>query len=643
MKKKFPLVALSLSALGVVCGNIGTSPLYALNEIFFGNHSIARTPENITGSVSLILWILTLAISIKYIIFVLRANNDGEGGVFALYGLLHPHRRTTKLSLVMTVLIIAAGLFFGDGMITPAISVLSAVEGFQLIDKMFIPWVIPITVVIIFLLFLIQKKGTAKVGNYFGPIILLWFLTLAIVGFIQILKTPEILHALSPIPGFYFLWNLHARELMFVIGGVFLAITGGEAIYADMGHFGLRPLRLSWFVIVYPSLILAYLGQGAFLLSGETVQNGNLFFSQIPYALLTPMVILATVATIIASQALISGAFSLTAQAVALGLFPRLRIIHTHHEHYGQIYVPFVNWFLCVGCLALVYQFQSSSNLAAAYGFASAADMLITSVTMIFILNLNWNWNFTKIISIFGFYVILDLLFLTANSFKIFEGGYIPLTLGVLIGSLMLTWRWGRKLTYQGYSKIKSMTLQELIDLKRNDARIHEKNVILMVPKPMSSTDEQIPALMQLIYNRHKTLPKNIIFVQVIHKKVPYIYKDRYDVTVFDKSEEKGLIVSVAIKFGFMEDPNVEKILESMASHHEITLSSDPHSWIVYASHENILKSHHWNRFARFRLQLFSILRQISQPGYYYYGLGEDLQLSLEIFPIRFTEQESEV
>ena len=639
MKKHFSFYTLTLTALGVVFGDIGTSPLYALNELFYGNHPLVRSPENILGSVSLVFWVLTLAISIKYMIFVLKANNDGEGGVFALYGLLHPFRKNGNIFLLMTILITASGLLFGDGMITPAISVLSAVEGLKLINSSFSTWILPLTFIIIILLFYIQKKGTAKVGSFFGPIILVWFVVIGSIGAFQIFQTPNILISLLPIHAWKFLLILNSKQLMYVLGGVLLAITGGEALYADMGHFGIKPIRLSWFIIVYPALILSYLGQGAFLLSSQTVKYDNLFFSQVPFEFLTPMVVLATMAAIIASQALISGAFSLTSQAVALGLLPRIKVIHTHHEHFGQIYVPFINWFLCFGCLILVYKFQSSTNLATVYGFAASADMLITSVTMIFILNLYSKWSHLKILTIFGIFIIIDLLFLTANSFKILEGGYIPLGIGILIGSIMLTWRWGRKITYMAYSKINSITLKELIKIKNETTHYHDKNVILMVPKPIQNINEKIPALMQLIYNRHKVLARNIIFVEVIHKKVPYIYKDRYDVTIFDKSAEKGMIISVAIKFGFMEEPNVEKVLASMATHHELTLSPDPHHWIVYASHENIIKSSKWDYFMRKRLQLFALLRQVSQPGYYYYGLGDEVQLSVEILPIRITHE----
>ena len=626
------LAALTIGAMGVVYGDIGTSPLYAVNEIFFGHAAIERTDDHVIGCISLICWTLTLVVLLKYLLFVLRADNDGEGGTFALYGLLHRHKRQ-GLGFLLWLLMLAAGLLFGEGIITPAISVLSAVEGLRIVTPRFDEVVVPLTVVILTALFAIQRRGTAQVGKIFGPIILCWFLSIGALGARQVLAHPEILAALDPLRGLATLRTLGAYGSLQLLGGVVLAITGGEALYADMGHFGKRPIRLSWLLLVYPALLASYLRQGAYLLGGGAVTQ-SVFYSLVPQALLVPMVVLATFATVIASQALISGAFSLATQATSLGLFPRLQVIHTHQAHAGQIYVPFINWALYVGCITLVLRFESSSNLAAAYGLSVSGVMLSTSIAMTAIARLYWKWSWPTILLLFVPLAIVDASFLAANSLKFLEGGYIPLSLGVILFVVMTTWRWGRKATYAAYSGKRTMTMKELVELKGHSA-IFDRNAILMVPKPLKSEHDNAPALLQLLWERWGILPKNLIFVEAVHRKVPYVHDARYHVTVFDRSPDRGCIISVTMAFGFMEDPNVEKILESLASHQEIDLPSDPHKWVVHASQENILLASGAGLLARLRLRLFALLRQISTPSYYYYGLGDAVQLSTEIMPVR--------
>ena len=625
----------TLGALGVVFGDIGTSPLYALGEIF-AHSEVPPTHDNVIGCVSLVLWALTLIVSLKYLTFVTRADNDGEGGVFALYALLHRFKKR-GIGAFLLVLLLAAGMLFGDGVITPAISVLAAVEGLKSVTPGLQPWVVPITIGVLAGLFAFQRHGTAKVGGLFGPVIMLWFVAIAVIGAKQVIASPSILAAINPIHGVRFLAHAGVRVALLVLGGVMLSITGGEALYADMGHFGIAPIRRGWFAIVFPALIVAYLGQGAYLLQGNAIAGGNLFYSVAPQNFLIPLVLLATAATIIASQALISGAFSLAAQGAALGLFPRFKIVHTHHAHEGQIYAPFVNTVLFVGCALLVIEFGTSTALASAYGLAVSADMLTTSIAMAIVSILYWNWPIVGGVLLFGAFALLDSLFLAANSLKFFDGGYVPLTIGVVLFIVMVTWRWGRKATFAGYSSINTMSVRELIALKESASNLLDKNIILMVPKPIRTDSGRTPALLQLFWDRYQTLPKNLLFVEVVHRKVPYIYADRYEVTTLQRGadRERGSIISVAMSFGFMEDPNVEKALESLASHHEINLPREPSQWLVLVSQENLIGARRSGVLAVFRQKLFAFLRQVSQPGHYYYGLGDQVQLSVEIMPVK--------
>ena len=624
---------MTLGAMGVVYGDIGTSPLYAVNEIFFGHSGIAATPRTVVGAISLVIWTITLVVLLKYLLFVLRADNDGEGGTFALYGLLHKYR-ARGLGLLLGLLMLAAGLLFGEGVITPAISVLAAVEGLEIVTPAFARFVVPLTIGILAALFAIQRKGTAKVGTVFGPVILCWFSAIGVLGGLQVAKHPAILAAVDPGRGLHLLRELGFGGSLRLLGAVVLAITGGEALYADMGHFGKKPIRLSWLSLVYPALVANYLGQGARLLDAEPLSNGNVFYSLVPSSLLFPMVLLATCATVIASQALISGAFSLATQAMALGLFPRLRVVHTHHAQAGQIYVPFINWALFVGCVGLVLRFGSSTNLAAAYGLSVSGVMLTTSLAMTAVARLYWSWSWARIVLVFTPFGLIDAAFLSANSLKFFEGGYIPLSLGVLLFVVMTTWRWGRRATFAAYSGKHTMSMRALVSLKET-ALLFDRNAVLMVPKPLNSDEENAPALLQLLWDRWGGLPKNLLFVEVVHRKVPYVHDARYRVRVFQRSPELGRVVSVTIAFGFMEDPNVERVLAELAGHHEIDLPADPHKWTVHVSQENILPAAQAGVLSKARLRLFALLRHVSTPAYYYYGLGNEVQLSAEVIPVR--------
>ena len=622
---------LAIGALGVVYGDIGTSPLYAMDQIFLVDPS--RAPENVLGGVSLVIWTLTLIVAVKYAALVLRAENEGEGGVFALYSLLHD-RADRGVRLLLWGLILGAGLLLGDGMITPAISVLSAVEGLQAATPALAGIVVPVTIFLLAGLFAIQWRGTAHVGRIFGPVIGLWFLVIAFLGARQIVAHPEILAAFDPTYGVRFLAHAGGWKMLFILGGVMLVVTGGEAMYADLGHFGAAPIRLSWFGLVFPALLLNYLGQGAYLLSGAPLAGNMLFYSLAPTGWLYPMVALATAATIIASQSLISGAFSLTAQAIRLGLFPRIDILHTHAGHAGQIYVPFINWGLFAGCVLLVLMFGSASALAAAYGLAVSGVMVITSIAMYGVARRRWGWGRTVSALVWGALTAVNGGFFLASSLKFFEGGYIPLAVGLAVFAVMATWRWGRKATFAALKAKAAMTMGELTEIHRAATQFMERNALVMSSKPLHVPEDRAPALMQMIWDRYGVLPRHLIFVEITHVKAPYVEGERYRVTTFDREADRS-IIGVELSFGFMEEPDVEAWLEDLARHRQIDLSPQPRRWIVHVAQENVLPSRKigfW-RYLRFRLFLF--LRLVSRPAYFYYGLGNNVQLSAEIFPVR--------
>ena len=627
--------ALTVGAIGVVLGNIGTSPLYAIDQIFYGPAHVAPSPDNITGCISLVIWAVTLIVSIKYAIFVLRADSDGEGGVFALYSLLHKYKEEgLHFVAVLAGLMLGAGFLFGDGIISPAISVLSAVEGLKIATPMAADAVIPITVAILALIFAVQYKGTGGVGRIFGPILLVWFVFIAILGVRQIGTHPEILQAFNPLYGLEFLRQSETRRALLTLGALMLVVTGGEAMYADLGHFGARSIRIGWFAAAFPALVLNYLGQGALMLGHPPAEGGQLFYSMVPQGLLYPAVCLATLSTVIAAQGLISGAFSLAAQAIALGLLPRLRVVHTHHAHEGQIYIRFVNWALFAGCVALVFAFKSASALAAAYGLAVSGVMVVTSIAMIPVGARSWNWSLALSGAVFGFFTLVNLAFFAASSLKFLEGGFIPLGIGLVIFAIMRTWRWGRKATFAAYTAKHTMTMHKLVEFHKSENAYMERIALLMTPKHLTSLSDRTPALLQILYDRYGILPRHLIFVEVAHRKTPYIHDGRCDITVFHKDENSS-IIAVTLQFGFMEDANVEAALEDLARHKEIGLPNRENQWIVHVSFENLLPGRAMGLLGRARLMLFAFLRQISQPAHYFYGLGDNVQLTAEIIPVR--------
>jgi len=635
MKK---LLLLSLGALGVVYGDIGTSPLYAINEIFFGHAKFAHSVENILGGISLVVWALTIIITIKYIIFVLKADNDGEGGVFSLFGLLHKKNFLGKAA-VLTLFIFASGLLFGDGFITPAISVISAIEGLKVATVFFDPYIIPITIAVLTGLFLIQSRGTGKIGMIFGPVIIFWFLAIGSLGFVQIIQNPIILQAFNPYYAIKFLFGNSLMSNLFVLGSVMLVITGGEAMYADMGHFGKKPIRLSWFSLVYPALLLNYLGQGAYLLGGKSVVYGNIFFSLAPKNLIIPMVILATMATIIASQALISGVYSLTVQAINLNLLPFTKITHTNKDHHGQIYVPFINWFLYIGCITLVLIFRSSSNLAAVYGLAVSGDMVINTIGMFFIATLYWKWKKVKALPVFLIFGLIELGFLLANSLKILNGGYIPLLIALFFLGIMSIWRWGTRIKENIYKNMRSMLLKDLIKIKEkiteNDTIA--RSSIFMTTRFIDSVEDHIPIVLETFHNRYRELPKDIIMLNVfVDHDNSHLHEKRYEIIKFFENGRKGSIYSIQARFGFMEEPNVEELLENLAEHHEIRLELGSSHWLVHALHKRVLFNDKINLLTRIKISIYQFLDNISMKADHYFGLGNEVELTVEVVPVKF-------
>lgn len=629
-------LVLSIAALGVVYGDIGTSPLYAISEIFLGHAHMYLDSEVITGGISLVVWALTLVICLKYIVFVLRADNDGEGGVFALSSLISQiKQKSTLVWLVSTLLVFAAGLLFGDGIITPAISVLSAVEGLGVAAPNLSGFVVPITILILTALFGVQRFGTTKVGSVFGPIIVCWFSVIGMLGLYNIVLYPSILAALNPWHALSFLIHTEFHTLLLVMGSVMLVITGGEAMYADMGHFGRKSIRVSWFSLVYPMLVLNYLGQGAYLLSGNPLINKSIFYSMVPAWGLYPMVILATCATVIASQALISGAFSLTAQAIALGFFPRLKVQYTHHEHEGQRYVPLVNWALYAGAVLLVLAFRSSSRLASAYGLAVSGDMIITTLGMSVIAWHLWKWSLARTIVVFSPFLLLDIMFFTSNSLKFFQGGFIPIVVGLTVMSIMRVWSWGKQRIDLAMAKYPTISVKELISLKKKMTVHLSKPVVIMTPQSVEYLTNKVPVVQQMFLDRYQMIPQDIIFLTVVQHRIPYMENDRYHVTSLYENVTKGSIVSVKMNFGFMEEPDVERHLEGLARHHEIKISEHPKEWLIHIVDDRMVTSAGLSVIKLGIVKLFQIIHRNSLRAVDYFGLGNQIVLSSEVMAIK--------
>jgi KUP system potassium uptake protein len=546
------LLLLCLASLGIVYGDIGTSPLYALRECFYGDHAVPPTPANVLGVLSLILWSLILIISVKYLILILRADNRGEGGILALATLVSDVARRGKALFLLGLF--GAALLYADGMITPAISVLSAVEGLHVATPFFDPYVIPAAIGILIALFFFQSRGTTGVGKIFGPVTMLWFLVISLLGIHQIGRAPGVLWAINPVHGVEFFVNNGAQGFV-VLGAVFLAVTGGEALYADIGHFGTAPIRMTWFAIVLPALTLNYFGQGALLLSDPSAAV-NPFYRMAPAWALYPMVVLATAAAVIASQAIISGAFSLTMQAIQLGYMPRLKVNYTSARIIGQIYVPVVNWALMLASIALVLGFRTSSHLAAAYGVAITTTMLITTILFYLVARHRWHWPTVAALPVAAIFITIDLAFFGANMLKVTHGGWFPLLVSAAILFLMLTWRKGRRVLRTRLGDICLPLDAFLPSVKAETIRRVPGTAVYM-------SGNRLGTPLALLHNlkHNKVLHQTVVLLTVRTGEVPYLANAR-DRVALEKLEEG--FWRVQVHFGFMEKPDVPAALESV-------------------------------------------------------------------------------
>ena len=603
------LQSTTLAALGIVFGDIGTSPLYAIREAFHGPHAIALTPDNILGVLSLIIWSLILVISVKYFHIVMKADNNGEGGVLALAELAFPSRgkqRGKSESLIFLLGLFGASLLVGDGIITPAISVLSAVEGLEIAAPVLHSYIIPLTIVVLAVLFCNQHYGTAKIGATFGLVLLLWFIVLGMLGIYGICSYPKVVSALSPHYAFDFFARNGTGGLV-VLGAVFLVVTGGEALYADMGHFGRQPICRGWFLVAFPALVLNYFGQGALLLrSPEAVANP--FYNLSPEWALYPLIAIATMATVIASQAAISGVFSLTRQAVQLGYAPRFKIIHTSEHEIGQIYIPKINWWLFVSVCWLVITFRSSSAMASAYGVAVSGTMIITSLFAAIVARRLWKWGLLKICCIFIPMLALDAIFLGANFSKVFEGGWLPLSVGIVVVVLMTTWYRGRQLMMERL-RGKIIPFQEfLASLSKLKLTRIEKTAVFM-----TGSAEGTPMALSLNVRHNEVLHSRNVLLTVVTEEIPFVAPEsRVRISIPGDSFHR-----VIAYYGFAESPSIKEILEACADA-GLFLKQDEITYFL--GHETLFCSKQAG-MSGWRRKLFAFMSSNAELATAYYGI----------------------
>lgn len=614
---KSGVAALTVAAIGIVYGDIGTSPLYAMKEVFSkDNGGVALNNVNILGVVSLIIWGLTIVVSLKYVMLILRADNRGEGGIMALLALalVSVKDRPKWITPLTLVGVAGAALFFGDGVITPAISVLSAVEGIELATPAFKPYIVPITVVILIALYFAQSKGTSGLGKLFGPIMLLWFVILAVMGVINIAATPQILVALNPLHGLEFLF--HHRWLAFIaLGAIVLAFTGAEALYADLGHFGRRPIRLAWFFIVFPALALNYLGQGAILMSHPEALD-NLFFQQLGAWSIYPLVIISTVATVIASQATISGTFSMTHEAISLGFFPRMKVIHTSAEEAGQIYIPLVNWLQLIAVLLAVVGFGSSTNLGAAYGIAVTGTMVTTTVLTFFVLHFGWKYRVLPALLATGFFLAIDLVLFSANTLKITHGGWFPLVLGAVVFTIMLTWKRGLELVTAKLTE-NAIPLQQFLDSLLDFPPVRVEGTAIFIRRISDGVPHAM--LHNLIHN--KVLHHKNVFLTVHQEPLPRVPPEQR-ISMTDLGHN---CYQVDVKYGFKDAPDVPEALQSCSVD---ALHFSPMETSYFVSRQTILPSVGVD-MSMWREQIFAAMYRNARDTAYYFRLPANRVIEL--------------
>jgi KUP system potassium uptake protein len=601
---------LALTAVGVVFGDIGTSPLYAFQVALIG-HGVPA-PLEVIGIVSLILWALMAMVSLKYVIFVLRADNEGEGGILALLALVAPGRKLGGARLPVLVLLGVAGasLLYGDGVITPAISVLSAMEGLKLVAPSFAEFLVPATMVILIALFAVQRYGTEKIGRLFGPVMVVWFVVIALLGLGNIWQAPAILQALDPAEAVRFLLA-DSKVAFVVIGAVFLALTGGEALYADMGHVGAPAIRRAWFVLVLPALVLNYFGQGALVLADPSAID-NPFYKLAPAWALIPMVLLATCATIIASQALISGIFSLSRQAMQLGLCPRANIIPTSREEAGQIYIPAANWMLMVGTLATVLLFRSSEHLAAAYGIAVSGTMLITTILLYRIAVTRWAWPTAVAIPLVAIFGAIDCTFLVSNSIKIVEGGWFPLVIGTVIGTAMLSWRRG---TFEVREQLRamSMPLPEFLPWAAEQVIGRAPGLGVWLTKVAHGAS---PMLLRHI-EHNRVLHERVVLLTFISDRRPRVpFAERHSVERLGHG-----FYQIRVRLGFMQTPNIPLSLLNCT---RLGFDADLEHRNYYVAHETVVCRKHGGAMNPLMFSVFSFLNRVSSRAPDFFQIPQD-------------------
>ncbi len=618
------LAPLALGALGIVFGDIGTSPLYAVAECFskasdgtVKPHSLAVTPDSVLGLLSLFFWSLMMVVTVKYLAFIMRANNRGEGGIFALLALVPRQTDFRFKGVVVLAALFGAALLYGDGIITPAISVLSAGEGLGVATHAMEDWVVPVTLVILAGLFLVQQRGTDRIGRAFGPVMLVWFLVIAALGLRELLEAPRVLQAINPLFAVR-LFEADPARAFKVLGSVVLCITGGEALYADMGHFGIKPIRVGWYAVVLPALLLNYFGQGAYLLSHGWVEKP--FWAIVPAALLYPMVALATAATVIASQALISGAFSLTRQAVQLGYLPRVTIVHTSAANEGQIYIPEVNNALMVACLSLVLLFRESSALAGAYGVAVTGTMGITSVVYFVVVRRAWGWKRSRAVPLLLLFLAFDLPFFLANAIKFFDGGWFPVAVGLGMFALMTTWKRGREALASRFGQT-LMPLSALLDDLRNTRPHRVRGTAVF----MSGNPEGTPPVLLHHLKHNQVLHRQVVLLSILQENVPLVPKEEALSVV---EEDQGFF-RVVWRTGFMETPNVPKILVRAR---EQGLVCEPSTTSYFLGRETLITTGQ-SKLMTWRKVLFAFVSRnaLSATSYFQIPPGRVVELGMQV------------
>jgi KUP system potassium uptake protein len=612
---------LVMLATGVVFGDIGTSPLYAIKECVDTAHGVAATEQNLLGILSLVFWSLTMVVTVKYLTFIMRADNRGEGGILALLALVPPRERvdSARIGWIAGLVIFGAALLYGDGVITPAISVLSAVEGLAVGTTRLSPAVVPLTVAILFGLFWVQKRGTARIGRVFGPIMILWFVTLTVLGAVQVAQYPAVLAAIDPAHAVSFFVH-HGWYGVLVLGSVVLVITGGEALYADMGHFGRAPIRLAWFALVMPALLVNYFGQAACVIR-HPEGAANPFYALVPPALIYPMVALSTAATIIASQALISGAYSLTRQAVQLGFCPRVTIVHTSDHAEGQIFIPEVNAALAIACIWLVLTFKESSALAAAYGIAVTGTMAITSVVYFVVLTGTWRWPLWKAAPLAALFLSFDIPFFAANALKFFNGGWFPIAVALALFLVMTTWKTGRAYLARSLAD-KMLPIEVFVD----DITSHNPHRVSGTAVFMASNPKGVPIVLLHHWKHNQVLHEAVVLLSIVSESIPEVKdSDRIAVRAFGSG-----LYQVTAHYGFMETPNVPRILRDAARYYGVPYQSDRTSY--YLGRETLLTSGQSNMF-RWRKALFSFVSRNSRSATQYFGIPPDrvVELGMQI------------